>query len=59
MADTTLEAKKLRIMGRLESTIESVNTLLYEINQELENTIADARALEKTADTYQIWLAKN
>jgi hypothetical protein len=57
--ETTLEAKKQRIMRRLEATIESANEILVEINQELRNVIVDGARIEQTAVVYDTWISKD
>lgn len=56
--ENTLEAKKERILKRLEATIKSVNSILYEINQDLEDIITSNRVLVDTADIYSLWVTK-
>lgn len=56
--ENTLETKKARILKRLEATIKSANTILYEINQELDSIIEDNKILVDTANIYSLWTAK-
>lgn len=56
--ETALEERKQKILRRLETTIESVNCILYEINQELENMIENNTPIEKTALIYETWISK-
>lgn len=56
--ENALEVKKARILKRLETTIKSVDSILYEINQDLEDIIANNRVLVDTADIYDLWIAK-
>lgn len=57
--ETTLGAKKQRIMRRLESTIESVNGILGDINQELRGIIAESARVEQVAAIYDTWISKD
>jgi hypothetical protein len=57
--EAALQQKKQKILTRLENTIESVNTILYEINQELETILEQSHILESTADIYDIWVSKD
>lgn len=56
--ETALEIKKQRIIKRLESTIETANTLLMEINEGIEGIIANNSVLERTAIIYDTWISK-
>ncbi len=56
--EITLENKKEKILKRLENTIESVNSILYEINNALENIIDDNLILETTAEIHDTWVSK-
>ena len=56
--EKALEAKKQKILKRLGNTIESANTILYEINQDLESILEQSFVLESTADIYDVWVGK-
>lgn len=56
--ETALKARKQRVLKRLEQTIETTNSILYEINRELETIIENNEALEKTAIIYDTWISK-
>lgn len=58
LMETTLEAKKQRILKRLEATIDTTSSILCEINQELEDIIAANGIIERTAAIYDIWVSK-
>lgn len=55
---SALEGKKQRVLRRLESTIESANELLYEINRELETIVGEGSPLERAAEVYETWVSK-
>lgn len=56
--ENALLKKKHRILARLENTIETANTILYEINQEIESILDYSNVLESTADIYEVWVSK-
>lgn len=53
-----LENKKLKILKRLQNTIESTNSILYEINKDLENMIESGKEIERLCDIYNCWISK-
>lgn len=56
--ETALKARKQRILKRLEQAIGTTNSILHEINQELEAIVAHNEALERTAVIYDTWISK-
>jgi len=58
LMESTLEAKKLKILKRLQATIESANSIIYEINQDLEGIINENQLLERMSDVYNLWVSK-
>lgn len=56
--ENTLTQKKQKILKRLENTIEASNSILYEINQELDSILENNRVLEQTSEIYEIWCHK-
>lgn len=57
--DLRLENRKEKILKRLENTIDSVNSIFYEINKALETILEETLPLETTADIYETWISKN
>lgn len=57
--DVSLQERKLRIMRRLEFTLDSTYSLLRDINNRLEKIVESNDALEVMVDTYETWLKKN
>ncbi len=53
-----LEIRKLKVLKRLESTINSTNSIIYEINQDLVRTLNENEELERVADIYNLWISK-
>lgn len=53
-----LETRKLKILKRLNTTIESTNSILYEINRELKSVIEGGKELERVCDIYNFWISK-
>lgn len=58
LMENTLEAKKLKILKRLQATVESANSIIYEINQDLEGIIKENQLLERMSDVYNLWASK-
>lgn len=54
----SLEERKSKILKRLEQTIQSTNTTLIEINQELELMIQSGKEIENVAEVYEVWRHK-
>lgn len=50
--------KEKKILRRLQATVDSTNSIIYEINQDLGRIIQENSEIVRVAEIYDLWLSK-